>query len=80
MYFVYILKSVAHNRYYVGYSNDPRERLRKHNNGSNISTKSYRPWVIVYAESFQDKKTAWLREQQIKRYKGGEAFKRLLGK
>lgn len=36
------------------------------------------PWEIVYKESFQTKKEAWLRERQIKSYKGGVAFKKLI--
>ena len=36
------------------------------------------PWKIAYTESFKTKKEAWLRERQIKSYKGGVAFKNLL--
>ena len=41
--------------------------------------KLFRPWVIVYKESFETKTEARKRENQIKRYKGGQAFKKLLG-
>ncbi|MDE2071792.1 MAG: GIY-YIG nuclease family protein, partial [Patescibacteria group bacterium] len=37
MHFVYILKSIGYNRFYVGYSNNLKDRLHKHNNGSNVS-------------------------------------------
>lgn len=54
------------------------DRLKRHNRGANLSTKSYRPWHLVYTEKFDNKKDAWLWERQIKGYKGGEAFKKLI--
>ena len=78
MYFVYILKSKIANKFYIGYTGDLNKRIIYHNNGKNISTKNHLPWEVVYSESFQTKKEAWLREHQIKSYKGGVAFKKLL--
>ncbi|OGG47472.1 endonuclease [Candidatus Kaiserbacteria bacterium RIFCSPHIGHO2_01_FULL_49_13] len=78
MFKVYILKSDVRDRYYIGYTNNLVRRLLKHNAGSNHSTRPYRPWKVVYSETLPDKRSAWLREQQIKSYKGGEAFKKLL--
>ncbi len=78
MYFVYILKSKSKDKYYIGYTGNVTERLQKHNTGANKSTKPFRPWEVIYSEILPDKKSAWLRERQIKRYKGGEAFHRLL--
>lgn len=78
MYIVYILQSTKNNRYYIGYTEDVNGRLGKHNSGGNRSTKNGRPWIIIYTENFADKKSAWLREKQIKSYKGGEAFRKLL--
>ena len=76
MYYVYILQSKK--RYYIGYTSNLEERLRNHNSGKNVSTKYGIPWVVVYSKKFEDKKLAWLRERQIKKYKGGEAFKKLI--
>ena len=78
MFTVYILKSLNKDRYYVGFTADLTDRLRRHNSGSNKSTKFGIPWSVVYTEEFADKKLAWLRERQIKSYKGGEAFRKLL--
>lgn len=80
MYFVYILQSKKVNRYYIGYTNDLNKRLNDHNIGKVRSTKTYRSWNIIYTEEFQNKNEAYKREIQIKSYKGGEAFKRLLKK
>jgi putative endonuclease len=64
MYHVYILKSWVSEKFYIGYTNDLEQRLRKHNSGSNKSTRPYRPWTIVYKQNFVDKNSAWLRERQ----------------
>ena len=79
MYTVYILKSQKSGKYYIGYTSDFARRIKAHNSGKNISTKNGCPWKTVYVERFEDKKLAWLRERQIKKYKGGEAFKKLIG-
>ncbi len=78
MYFVYIIQSVKTNRYYIGYTNNIENRLAHHNSGASTYTRKYRPWVLVYSEKFPDKISAWKRERQIKLFKGGNAFKKLL--
>ena len=78
MYLVYILKSKQTGRYYIGFTSDIHKRLIAHNNGSNRSTKNGIPWEVIYSEQFVNRSDAWQREQQIKHYKGGEAFKKLI--
>jgi len=78
MFYVYILKN-SKNKYYTGMtSKTPEARLKKHNSNTNRWTKNKGPWELVYAKAFKTKKEAWLRERQIKRYKGGGAFKELV--
>lgn len=78
MYEVYVLRSRKTLKYYIGHTADLKTRLTQHNYGGNKFTKKYRPWVVVYTETFETKSLAWEREQQIKSYKGGRAFKALL--
>ena len=78
MYFVYILKSLTHNRYYTGSTGDLKNRLNYHNSGRVKSTKAYKPWEIIYTENFNMKSEALKREKNIKSFKGGEAFKKLI--
>jgi putative endonuclease len=78
MYYVYILKSEIKQRFYIGYTNNLKKRLLYHNGGKVRSTKAYRPWKIIYTEQFDDRHNAFAREKQIKSYKGGEAFKKLI--
>ncbi len=54
------------------------KRLKHHNSGASRYTRKRGPWLLVYWEEFLAKKEAWLRERQIKKYKGGEAFKKLI--
>ena len=77
-YKVYILKSLNFKRYYIGHSADIERRLVEHNSGKVRSTKAYMPWKIVYFDIKSTKKEAYAREMQIKSYKHGEAFKKLI--
>ncbi len=78
MYYVYIIRSKTKGRYYTGSSKNVFERLKSHNKGKVRSTKSFRPWEIVCIETFENKSEALKREKQIKSYKGGNAFKKLI--
>ena len=79
MFYTYIIQSEKTNRYYVGFTGNIEQRLEKHNRGDVKSTKHGIPWRLIYSESFTDKNSAWKRERQIKSYKGGKAFKLLIG-
>jgi predicted GIY-YIG superfamily endonuclease len=46
MYYTYILK-LSNGSYYCGSSADVKERLKSHKRGENISTKNYRPFMLV---------------------------------
>ena len=52
--------------------------MHDHNRGKSKSIKYRGPFVLVYREEYFTKLEAVLREKQIKNYKGGAAFKRLL--
>ncbi len=78
MYTVYIIQSKKVGKFYVGYTSNIVDRIQHHNSRANKSTRPYVPWEIIYQEHFPTKKEAWLRERQIKAYKGGNAFKKLV--
>ena len=80
MYFVYILRSISYpDQTYVGFTEDVTARLRKHNEGGNVSTAGYRPWKLVFHCAFSDKSRALAFETYLKSH-SGKAFsaKRLL--
>jgi putative endonuclease len=79
-YYVYILYSQSKDRYYVGYSHNPDERLTEHNLGATTSTRPGRPWILVYTEEFEDKSSAIKREAEIKRMKSRKYIENLIHK
>ncbi len=79
MYKVYILKSKKNGRHYIGHTEDLKNRIIKHNSGSVKSTRSGIPWELLYNEEYKTRSEAYKRELEIKSYKGGIKFKRLLG-
>ncbi|MFA4937142.1 MAG: GIY-YIG nuclease family protein [Patescibacteria group bacterium] len=78
MYITYILQSQTNQKYYIGHTENLEQRLSRHNKGLVRSTKSGIPWRVIYIEKFNSKSEAYKRELQIKSYKGGEAFKKLI--
>ena len=62
---VYLLKSLNpkhRGRYYIGYTNNPRNRLKQHNGekpGGAKKTRTKRPWdIVVFVQGFVDEVTA----------------------
>ncbi|UOB18483.1 GIY-YIG nuclease family protein [Abyssalbus ytuae] len=66
MHFVYIIYSHKFARFYVGMSQDVKERLRQHNSGTVKSTKAFLPWVVCYQEVFETIEEARKREKYLK--------------
>lgn len=79
MYIVYIIRSEKTKKYYVGQTKDIEERLKRHNSKRVLSTKNATPWKLVYYEKYSTLSEARSRENEIKKYKGGIKFKKLLG-
>jgi putative endonuclease len=77
MFHVYILVNNK-GKYYIGQTNSLERRLFQHNNSIFGYAKAGRPWRLVYYESFQTRSDAIYREKQIKSFKGGYAFKKLV--
>ena len=82
MYYVYIIQDPSSGKYYTGYTNNLQKRLREHIKGKTKSLRNRGPFRLVYYESYPNRQQAYRREQQIKSYKsykGGRAFKKLIG-
>jgi putative endonuclease len=77
MYYVYVLKSVKGNRLYKGLTMNVDTRLNEHNAGRVTSTKGYRPWRLVFVESYSTLADARMREKQLKTGAGREFLKSL---
>ncbi|MBW6498963.1 MAG: GIY-YIG nuclease family protein [Bacteroidales bacterium] len=66
-YFVYIIESQNNSILYKGFTTDIEKRLYEHNNNLSRYTSGKGPWKLVYLESFEEKKSALIREKQLKR-------------
>ncbi|HMT10693.1 MAG TPA: GIY-YIG nuclease family protein [Ignavibacteria bacterium] len=74
MFYVYVLKSVQCDRFYIGQTMDLEERLKWHNSPRARWTKRYQPWEIVYKETFATRSEAILREAELKALKNIRSF------
>ena len=70
MYYVYIFISEKDKRLYIGYTNDIKNRLLKHNSGFVRATKNRRPLKLIYCETYINQGDAKRREKFLKGGKG----------
>ena len=66
MSYTYILLSSKFHRFYFGYTNNLKARLRLHNTGQVKSTKGGEPWRLVWYAAFLTEKEAKNFEQYLK--------------
>jgi len=52
MFFVYMLKSINKNWYYIGLTNNLSKRIKQHNLKKVRSTMAHTPFKLVYSKSF----------------------------
>ena len=76
--YVYVLYSDKNNSFYVGFTRDLKKRFAEHNKGLNFSTKTYKPWVLLYYEAHSHEQDAGRRERYLKTTAGNMALKRML--
>lgn len=77
MNYTYILKC-RDGSLYTGWTTDLERRLKAHNDGKGAKyTKSRRPVVLAYYETFDTKEEAMKRECAIKRLRRNEKLKLL---
>jgi putative endonuclease len=78
-YFLYILKSLIDEKLYIGVTSNLEKRLEYHNTGRVKSTKSRKPFVLVYSENCKTLSEARKREWFLKNTpQGGKLKKKLV--
>lgn len=77
-YYVYVLQSLKTDWIYVGSTSDLRKRFKSHNDGENVSTKSYIPFKLIFYEAYLSKKDALRREEYFKTTKGKTTLRMML--
>ena len=65
-YFTYVLKSAKDEHFYIGWTDDLKSRLDKHNKGLVQATKTRVPLKLVYFEACLSKEKAIQREKTLK--------------
>jgi predicted GIY-YIG superfamily endonuclease len=71
MKYVYMLQSEPRPaEWYVGLTDDLRDRMRVHNSGGSPHTSKFRPWRLVTFVAFRDEQKAVLFERYMKSHSG----------
>ena len=68
-YYVYMIKSITPGakKSYVGYTNNIKMRIEKHNSNKGAkSTKGYK-WLLIYSKKFKTKSEAMSYEYKLKK-------------
>jgi putative endonuclease len=60
---------------YVGHTSNLEKRLVEQNNGKSLSTRSKKPWKLVYKEEYPTRSEAISRERYLKSVNGRLEFK-----
>jgi putative endonuclease len=66
MWFAYAIRSVKDGWLYIGMTSDVDRRVNEHNAGYNRSTKSRRPFDLIYREQCGSRMHARFREKYLK--------------
>ena len=78
MFHVYVLYSQKFDKIYIGMTSDIDKRIFAHNNLPKGWTSHFRPWMLVYFESFDSAKQALAREKQLKSSRGREYIRNFI--
>jgi putative endonuclease len=65
-YYTYVLKSVKDGKFYIGWTNDLKNRLKQHSMGRVEATRDRLPLTLEYYEACLDKDQAIAREKYFK--------------
>ena len=67
--FVYLLLTETNNKYisYVGYTNNLKYRLQKHNGSKGAKFTRGRKWKLIYFKKYNSKKKALQEEWKLKK-------------
>jgi putative endonuclease len=65
-FYTYIIYNEVFDKYYKGFSTNPKQRLKQHNLGESKFTSNFGPWKLVHVEIYITKKDALIREKKLK--------------
>ncbi len=78
--YVYILKSLKNQRFYIGSTNDLERRIFEHNSGSNKSkfTRDNCPFELVFSQEFETLILARKVEYKLKSFKSRKILEKII--
>jgi len=65
-FFVYILYSTGFDKFYIGQTKEIRNRLDRHNAGTEKATKPYRPWNLMWVTEKSSRAEVMQLERKLK--------------
>ena len=77
MIFVYAISSLSDNYIYVGMTQDIGERIKRHNDGRERTTRFYKPFELIYSEVCETRMKARIQEKYWKSGIGKEKLRKL---
>src|SRR5947199_3691509 len=75
MHYVYVLRSVSDDGFYIGYSANLRKRFKEHVQGGSFETSYRGPWKLIYYEAYLQQAHALRREKYLKSRAGRRFLK-----
>jgi putative endonuclease len=77
-FFVYFIQSRKDGTFYIGQTNNLEKRIERHNRGLVTTTKNRIPFDLVYAEHYNSRREAMLRERYLKSLRGVKEKKTII--
>jgi len=77
MFYVYALSSIKHNYIYVGLTHNLDNRIKRHNDGRERTTRFYKPFELIFSEECNSRIEARIREKYWKSGIGKEKLRSL---
>jgi putative endonuclease len=75
VFYVYVLRSVSDDGFYIGYSANLRKRIQEHKQGLAFATSFRGPWRLIYYEAYLNQHDALGREKYLKSGSGRRFLK-----
>ena len=77
-FFTYIIQSELDGSFYIGQTENLRNRLKYHNDGASKYTSRKIPWRLVYYEEFPNRSDAMKREKFLKKQRNKQFYQKLI--
>ena len=78
MAFVYIIKSLTSEKYYIGSTSDIDRRLKQHISGHTHTTKRFGELKLVFSQEYDNLKDARVIERKLKKLKRKDYIKKII--